>query len=164
MSDATEAMKYAEQVREICLRYYMPPKTLPNGERNPDDHPALRAEAVLAASCMVSLARIFKALKYPSAEMFVFAIADISWGLLENKFWAQHNAILVPAYKAAFFAYLSSRTLAADQNKTEEKEILRSRLEKQWLSLFITAMDCVLGTYKTIEFSTAMLQELENIT
>jgi len=163
MSDATEAMKYAEQVREICLRYYMPPKTLPNGERNLDDHPALRADALLAANCMVSLARIFKALQTPSLDLFYMALADISWGLLENRFWTEHNATLVPAYKSAFFALMSAKTLRADQDKSELKEALRTRLEKQWHSLFIIAMDKVLGPFKTIDLSTAMLQELETI-
>jgi len=156
-----DQLAYSNKVRELCMRYFMPAKTLPDGTRNNDDHPGLRAEATSAASCMVSLARIFKVIETFDPTLVLPVIIDLSFGLTENAFWKQHSGVLVPVYKSALHSAISSKLLEVDQHKTPEKEALRLRQSKEWHNLFIVAFDCLYGIVKAMNESTAFLQEIE---
>lgn len=161
MSIIGDQLEYSNKVRELCIRYFVPPKTLPDGSNNPENHPALRAEAVSGASCMVSLARIFKVVNSFDPTLILPVVIDLSFGLAENAFWKQHSGILVPVYKTALHAAISAKMLEVDKHKTLEKEALRARQSKEWHNLFIVAYDCLYGVVKTMGQSTAFLQEIE---
>jgi len=157
-----DQLAYSNKVRELCTRYFTPVKTLPDGKPNvSEDHPAFRAEATSAASCMVSVARIFKVIETFDPTLVLPVIIDLSFGLTENAFWKEHSGVLVPVYKSALHSAISAKLLEVDQHKTPEKEALRLRQSKEWHSLFIVAHDCLYGIVKTMNQSTAFLQEIE---
>jgi len=156
-------LEFSNQVRTLSLRHFMPTKTLPDGKSNPEDHPAMRAEAIHAASCMVSLARIFKAIETYDPSYILPVIVDLSFGLAENPFWKQHSGVLVPIYKSCLHASVTARLLRVMPNKTEQQTGIQLRQEKQWYSIFVTAYDCLYGASKSFDISTLLIQELEHL-
>lgn len=162
MSMIGDQLEFSNKVRELCARYYTPVKTLSDGKPNTsEDHPAMRAEAMSGTNCMVSLARIFKCIETFDPTLVLPVIIDLSFGLTENAFWEQHAKVLVPVYKTALHAAISAKLLEIDKHKTPEKEALRLRQSKEWHNLFIVAYDCLYGVVKTMNISTAFLQEIE---
>lgn len=163
MNEMSEQIAFSNKVRELCTRYYTPAKTLSNGEKNPLDYPGMKGEVTAAVECMVSVARVFKSLDNCSPGYLMPVIIDLTFGLNENSFWKQHTAILVPVFKSAIHAKITSKLIDLDQYKTPTKENIKERQAKQWYNLFIIAFDCMYGSAKTIEISSAILQEIESI-
>lgn len=141
----------------------MPEKLLPDGSKNPNDHPAMRAEAISGVECMVSLARVFKALETHHYSYIAPVIVDLSFGLADNAFWKQHGATLVPVYKNALRATVSSMTLRMNKNATPEMTEIADIQKTIWHGIFVTAYDCLYGVIKSIDIAPAMLQELKRI-
>src|SRR5580765_3405405 len=158
-----DALKYTESIRELCLRHYVPSKTLADGKPNPKDHPIMRSEAISAASCMVSIARVFKLLEVGEPSFMLAVVIDLSFGLSENQFWKQHSDVLVPSYKSALHAYISALSLRADKVKSVEKDAIAEVQSKQWYNLFLVAYDCLYGMVETVGVSPLLLQELSRI-
>ncbi len=163
MGDIVDQIAFANKIREFCHRCYLPAKELPSGERNPLDHPSMRAEALAASECMVSLSRVFRALETFDRSFIAPLIVDLSFGLAENQFWKQHNTIFVTSYRNCLLAFMNGRALSMDKHQTSEKERYAKEQMTQWHNLFIIAFDCLYGITRTIDMSPAILQEIRVI-
>jgi hypothetical protein len=155
-----DAFKYADGIRALCSRYYIPNKTLSDGKPNPDDHPTMRSEALHAVNCMVSVSRIFKLLETFDAGLVMLTVVDLSFGLSENRFWEQHKATLIPTFKSALHAYLGAVALSANGQLTAEQEELVNVQKRQWHSLFLVAYDCLYGVSNTILVAPIFAQDI----
>lgn len=158
MSTIQEQLQYTGKVQEICQRYFVPPKTLPDGSPNPSDNPAMRAEAASAVTCMTILANIFKGVESGSAVYTIPAIIGTSFGLGENQFWKQYSVVFVPVFKSALHATLVAGIMKA--NGAPESDTVYVSQRTQWHSLFILAYDSMYGMTKAMEVSIALLQDV----
>jgi hypothetical protein len=158
-----DANRYTENIRELCMRYYLPKKTLPDGKPNPSDHPSMRAEAISAASCMVSIARIFKMLETGEPAFIINVVVDLSFGLSENQFWKQHTDVLVPAFKSALGVYLGAVALSTTNEISVEKNSLVATQKRQWHSIFLTAYDCLYGLAETVAVAPIFSQDIVKV-
>ena len=157
-----EQLQLSNRVREFCTRHYMPSPSLPDGSKNPLDFPAMRAEALSATECMVSIARVFKALETYHYSYIAPVVVDLSFGLSENAFWKQHGATLIPTYKNALRATCSAIMLKHNNPNPSLVDITETQ-KYQWHGLFVTSYDCLYGIVKSMEMGPAMLQELRSI-
>lgn len=153
MNDA----EFCSRVRDVLARHYIPTEKLPDGKLNPDYTPPMRAEALSAVLCGVSIARIFKLIDTGEPTMVLPAIVDLSFGLQENRFWKQHSAVIVPIYKHCLSAKIM--TMVNRQNGGVQGTEAEN-LGDTWKHLFVSLYDCLYGIVKSTENSLLLTQEI----
>lgn len=152
-------LDFEARLRDTLNQLYMPPEKLPNGERNPDNHPAIRADAMSAVNCMISICRVFRLLDGSDSSNVVPVVADLSFGLQENSFWKQHSATIIPIYKAMLHTKLTAMVMK--QNGVPES--IYGVMRDAWKILFVIVYDSIYGILKAMGKSMEIMQEVERV-
>lgn len=152
-------LEFTSKLRSVLERHYMPPEKLPDGKLNPDCNPPMKAEAILAISCAVSIARIFRLIDTYESTLVIPVITDLSFGLNENRFWKDRGATIVPVFKHCLHAKLLEK-ITKQQNASSQ---VYDTLGASWKNIFVLIYDCLYGVMKATENASVLLHDVNMV-